>query len=160
MHAPVPPVEIADYADATRVGCPDRKVHACPNAVDHRPRAQSIECAHVRALAKQMLIELGEHRPIAIRVVDFDFGTVAPRDPQLIIKRLPRDPRHKRFEHAFGVQARHGYQTAIGQAVHRNRRSVRPKCSDGHASFALLFRVVRAENGKRIRVQPAREKLD
>ena len=35
-----------------------------------RPRAQPIERAHVRAFGKQMLIEIGEHRAVAIRIVE------------------------------------------------------------------------------------------
>ena len=70
MDATVPPVEVADDAHAPRVGRPHGEVHARPHAVRHRPRAEPIEGAHVRAFGKQVLIEVGQHRTVAIRIVE------------------------------------------------------------------------------------------
>ena len=60
VRAAVPAVEVADDADALRVGRPDREVHA-GDAVDRQAmRAELLPRAVVRPFAEQMQIEVGE----------------------------------------------------------------------------------------------------
>ena len=105
---------------------------AC-SAVRDRPRAQAIERAHVRAFRKQMLIEIGEHRTIAIRIVQFRLVAVAPAHAIPIIEPLARGAVDPRLEHAFRVKPDHRDGAAarplddvIADACGRNVRIASP----------------------------------
>ncbi len=74
MRAAVPLIEIADDADALRVGRPDAELHA-GDAVDFADvRAELVERAVMRAFGEKMQIEIAEEgrevvgvKPFAIR---------------------------------------------------------------------------------------------
>src|SRR5262245_56899998 len=87
MYAPVPLIEVADHADALRVGRPHGEVHA--GDVDNRPdvRAELLTGAVVRALAEQMQIEIREHLPELIGIDDVA-GAVVLVDAEAIVERL------------------------------------------------------------------------
>ena len=70
MDAAVPAVEVADDADARGVRRPDREVHAGGAAERHRVRAELVVDAGVLAFAEQIEVVVGEHPPVAIRIVD------------------------------------------------------------------------------------------
>ena len=72
VHAAVPPVEVADHADAIGVRRPHGEVHAGRRADRDPVRAELLEDAMVRAFAEQVQIEIGEHAAVAIRIVDLD----------------------------------------------------------------------------------------
>ena len=72
MDSAVPAVEVADHADAVGVGRPHREVDAGRRADDDPVRAELVEHSLVRAFAEQVQIEVGQHAPIAIRIVDLD----------------------------------------------------------------------------------------
>ena len=99
MHAAVPRVEVADDADAIRVGCPDGEVHAGGAADRHRVRAELVVDAGVLALAEQIEVVVGDDAAVAIRIVDLDGRAAVIRDAQAVIRNLGRD-RASRFENA------------------------------------------------------------
>jgi hypothetical protein len=88
MHAAVPPVEVADHADAVRGRGPDGKMDSGRAPDPDAVRAQFLERAIMRTFADQMQIEISEHPPITIRVVDLDRVTAAERKPQPIVRNL------------------------------------------------------------------------
>ena len=67
----VPAVEVADHRDPGGIRRPDREMHAGHAGMLDRMRAQPLPQAPVRALADQVVVEVAQHRRIAVGVVDF-----------------------------------------------------------------------------------------
>ncbi len=90
--AAVPAVEVADHADAIRVGRPHREMHAGGRALRDAVRAELLERAVVGALAEQVQIEIGQHAAVAIRIVELDLLIAGVGDPQAIVRQIPARP--------------------------------------------------------------------
>ena len=85
VDAAVPPVEVADDADAIGVRRPDREVHAGRRADGDAMRAELLERAVVRPLAEQVQIEVGQHAAVAVRIVDLDDVVAGIGDAQAVV---------------------------------------------------------------------------
>ena len=69
---PVPGIEVADHADASCIGGEHHEGDA-GDAVEHqRMRAELVIEAHMRALAEQIEIEIGQHRRKSVGILDLD----------------------------------------------------------------------------------------
>jgi hypothetical protein len=66
----VPVVEIADHAHALRVGRPDREGRPRDALHRYRMRAELFIRPQMRPLAEQVDVELLEHGPETVRVLD------------------------------------------------------------------------------------------
>ena len=80
----VPEIEIADHADAARVGREHHEGHAIDAFELHRMGAELVVELEMRALAEQMQIEIAEDRREAISVLELDFA-VAESGAQPIV---------------------------------------------------------------------------
>ena len=107
MPAAVPAVEVADHADAIRVGRPDREVHAGRAADRHRVRAELVVDAGVLALAEQVEVEVGEHAAVAIRIVDSRRRRRRDTSPAADSRGSACRLRQRGFEDARGMPPRH-----------------------------------------------------
>src|SRR5512135_629868 len=88
-HAPpVPPVEVADDADPTRVGRPHGKRHALDPVVDDRVRTELAIAGEMVAFDQEMDVELPEHRREPIDILELVPMPATPADPQPIAERL------------------------------------------------------------------------
>jgi len=70
VDASVPPVEVADDADARRVGRPDSEVHAVHAPPLEQVRAELVVDARVAAFAEEVEIEIGEDTPETVGILD------------------------------------------------------------------------------------------
>jgi hypothetical protein len=69
VAAAVPFVEVADHSDPLGTGRPDREVGAGHGFVDHDVGTQALVGAPVGALGPKVLVQLAQHRPEAVGVV-------------------------------------------------------------------------------------------
>ena len=83
MPPRIPEVEIADHADAPRVGREHHEGDAGNAVQRHRMRAELVVDALMGAFAEQIEIEVGQHRRKAIGIVEIDHG-VAEAGAQLV----------------------------------------------------------------------------
>ncbi len=159
VHAPVPPVEIADDAHASRVGRPHGEMHTRSNPVDHRPRTQPIERAHVSALGEQMLIEGRQHRAISIGIVNLGLRPIGPGQLQPVVEPLTRRARHEPFEDTFRMHTPHRDRSAIAQAADSDCARLRSKNANDDPALVIERTLVRTKHRKGIGMQAACEKL-
>ena len=86
VDAPVPAIEVADHADAARVGRPHRERHAADAGHLAHVRAELVVGAVVLLLAPQMKIEVAERRHERVRIVSRDRFAVGVVNLELIRK--------------------------------------------------------------------------
>src|SRR5438874_2700362 len=102
MYSSIPAVEIADHADALRVGRPNCEINSriaidCPEM-----RAEFIVNAPVLSFHKQMQVDLAHDRAIAISIAHGPLVVIPRGQPQMIIK-LPLGLRNPRAEKAIAM---------------------------------------------------------
>ncbi len=71
MHAAVPPVEIANHADALGGWRPHREVHAAGVPQRDDVRSELLVGAQVTALSEEVHVEIGEHPSEVVRIAAF-----------------------------------------------------------------------------------------
>ena len=152
MHAAVPPVEVADDADALRVRRPDAEVRALCITDAHQVRAELVVDAGVLALREQVAVVLGDDAAVAIGIVDLDRMPVRIDDAQPVVEDLRRRA-EERFEHAGGIPL-HRRGLAGTDDVHpRGGRLVR---ADDDAVGAAM----RPQNGEGVGMARARQRVE
>lgn len=156
IHATVPPVEVADHADALRVRCPHGEVHAAANAMGDGARAKAIVDPVVRALAQQVQIELRQHGSVAIGIIRLAGRTIRPGQAEAVVELVAPFVGHDAFEQAFGMNA--GKDQAVGLAERDDLdvADMRPEDTDGDAAIDVM----RTEHRERISVHAARDGVD
>jgi hypothetical protein len=134
-------------------------VNAGGDTVHHGARTEAFERAEVRAFGEQVLIETGQDRAVAIRIVDVD-GARWRDHVQPVVERRTRGILQERLEHARRMQARHANQPRVAEIVDRHLGRIRPNRSNHEPAFAVPLGLMRPQHGKRIGVHTAREQLD
>ena len=141
----VPVVEIADHADAPRIGREHGERDARDALVHERMRAELLVELQVRAFAQQIEVELRQDRRKAIGVLDLD-DAFAEADAQPIGPRRPRGPANNpavvnSLQRLFGaIVADRGDLSRIGEEDAHDRNAVldmRPEIAEwvGVAAF-------------------------
>ena len=157
MDAAVPAVEVADHADAVRVGRPDGEMHADGGSDVDPVRAQLLQGAVLRPLVEQVQIVIGQDAPVPVRIVDLGDAAVAKDDPQTVVGRLAASVLvgHVQLEHPVGAP-RHRTQIARRQQPHVDRARRRPHHADDRAAAGLV--AMRSENREGIAVGAAEQR--
>jgi hypothetical protein len=142
----VPPVEVADHADAIGVRRPHGEVDAGRRADLEAMRSELVERAVMRPFAEQVQIEVGQHTPVPIRVVHHDNVVAGIGDAKTVIGRAAF---HARFEHPGRIapvhrDRPHGLAVRDEQEIDRARRRL-----EGADDDRAVLRV-RTKDGKRI----------
>ena len=143
MAAAVPVIEVADHADAHRVGRPHREA-AAGHAIASRAgrRAEDLEGAQVRAFAQQPGVHLAQHRAEAIGVVEQRALAVGP---------LHLQPVGRRGRAAGLRTGRRRHAAAAGPAARRRRATTACTCAAPGRNAASQ----RAAIGQRVRTEHA-----
>ncbi len=84
VDATVPPVEVADDADAIGIGCPHREVHPGDRSELDGVRAQLLVGAQLGALADQVEVEIAQDAAEAVGIVHLAHVAVLPRHAQAV----------------------------------------------------------------------------
>ncbi len=155
VDAAVPGVEVADHADPPRIRRPHREVHAGADAVRDRVRAEFIERLEVRAFAEQMNIEVGQHRTVAIGVIDLDRHPFRPQKPQAVIERCARRGRNDGFEEALAMNHFERGRLRIAGTTQLDGAGIGAKDTNGEAGGG----VVRTEHRERIGMHTAGDRV-
>ena len=152
MRAAVPAIEVADDADALRVGRPDGEVHAGDAADRQAMGAELLPRAVVRPLAEQVQIEVGEDLAELIGIDDVaGDGAFAHAEAVGEVLRAAVE-RHRRLEQPVGPPALHAVDPVVRDQLHiRRRRLHRP---DEERRLAVDNDTVPAEYRKRVVVRP------
>jgi len=79
VHAAVPIVEVAHHADAPGIGCQHREGDPRDAVQHHRVGAELLVEVHMRALAEQIEVEVGQHRGKTVGIFEFDHALSEPR---------------------------------------------------------------------------------
>ena len=157
MDAAVPPVEVADDADPSGAGGPHGEVHAGANPVRDGTRAEPVVGAHVRALGQQVQVEVGQHRPVAIGIVEAEHAASLVLDAQAIVEALTRDARDDAFEQSIGVEACEASDGApLPCGDDRDAPGPRPERPNHQAVGGL----VRSQHRERVGVAPEDDGVD
>jgi hypothetical protein len=151
MEAAVPPVEVADDADALGIGRPDCEVHPDAVADAHRVRAELVVDPRVLALCEQVGVVFGDDAAVTIRVVDLDRLPAGIRDAQPIVERLGAGK--GRFEDAGRMALHRRHAARVPHLDVLGRRLVGP--DDQAARLA-----VRTEHGEWIGMTRAGQRVE
>ena len=154
MHAPVPPIEVADHAHALRVGRPHGEVHAGDAADGHHVRAELLPRPKMRPLAEQMQVVVRQHLAELIGIGDLARARVVVNaEPIRKVRGAPLE-RQPRLEQPVRMTTRHRRDLAVGDEIHRRRRRLHRPHDDRRA---LIDRDdVTAEDGERIAARAGR----
>jgi hypothetical protein len=120
-------------------------------------RAKFVEGLKVRAFAEQMEVETGEHRPVAVRIVDVARRAVFPDNAQAIVERSAIHRRDHDLEQTFGVNSLQRLRS--GGAVEGLQLHT-PRARPEGANRQPRLHLVRAEHGERIQVCSTDDGLD
>ena len=115
---PVPVVEVADDGDPSRIGRPDREMHAGDPVARQGMGAQHLPELEVRALAQQMLVHLPQHRTEAEGIVLLPSAALAAK-PQAVGARIAPQPGGEEPVPVGGLQSQRLAAPAVGQHGHR-----------------------------------------
>ena len=150
VHAAVPPVEIANHADALGGWRPHREVHAAGVPQRHHVRSELLVGAQVTALAEQVHVEVGEHAPevVGIAALHRDAAGEMGHDPVVHLGGRGRARDH-RLEHTAGVGAFH--RDVLRDGMHHAQRHL-SRGGLEHADDQRVARLVavRAQHAERI----------
>ncbi len=127
---------------------------------DHRPGPEAIERSDVRALGKEVLIERGQHRTVAVGIVDLDRLAAAALDGQPVVESIAGLTRQEGDEQPARIDRREPEIAAVAAVAEGHRRSVWPEDADRQTRLAVVREVVRSEDREGIRVKPAAEEVD
>ena len=160
MDAAVPAVEIADDADAQRVGRPDGEMHAGDSGNFAEMRAELVVILEMSAFAEEVKIVIGENGRESEGVVGFDGLVLRGGGAQAIGVRRNggacngrggkrrRGERDKSFEKSGRMDLLGGMLLGIFAPENRCLRGVRLKSADEDAGFARGRGAVGTEDGK------------
>ena len=147
----VPAAEVADDADALRVGRPDRERHAVHPVELPRPRAERLPQPAMRALGDQVDVHIPERRQEPVGILLLPRAPAGKPEPKPVADRH-RGARQQHAEHAGRAERLHGdLGAALDQAL--RPRGVGMQRAHHHA---LLDRMG-AEDPVRIGVASRRE---
>ena len=88
MDASVPRIEVADDAEAARIGRPDRERHSGDTAQLARMRAEHLVGPLVLEFAEQMEVEVAERGQKAVRIVNRGRSTAAKENLEPVGEQL------------------------------------------------------------------------
>ncbi len=143
---PVPVVEIADDADAARIGRPDGEGDAGDTFMLAAMRAQHVVTLQMRTLGEEVNVEIAQHRRKGVDVVEFDRAAIALGAQAIAKGRTPADrARPETILVDAGELARH----LAGRGVD-DPQPARPRQEDAHALSAAYG--MHAEIGEGIAV--------
>ena len=118
-------------------------------------RAEFIERLEVRAFTEQVDVEVGQHRTVAIRIVDLAGQSVGPQQPHAVIERGARRGRNDDFEEALWMNALEGRVPGMAGLAQLDGADIRAKDANGEAGGG----VVRTEDRERIRMHAAGDRV-
>src|ERR1700730_11205684 len=155
-HPPaIPGTEVADHADAARIGRPQGEGHALDPLVNEQMGAELLVACEMIPLGKQMNVELAKNRGETVNIVEFA-SYAAARDAQSIAERLPS------IGHCGDEEAIAMNPNTLGDNLPRSRLNTRHLLRRGqhcpHAEPAV--EPVHAEKCERIVVADLDDGLD